>query len=82
MSCILRRREKVVLPELDGPAIMTSFLFRFAISIAMLPIVFSKIASCIRMSSSVPPWTMQSFSAATLPQSMEFAQAADSFWTL
>ena len=61
------RWEKVVLPEEEGPAIMTKRTsFREAISAAMSPIFFSIMASWARMRGVAPPWEMVVFSSATL----------------
>ena len=66
MSCILSLCEKVVFPDEEGPAIITSFTFPlFIISSAISPIFFSIYASEIRIISLVIPFAIISLSEPT-----------------
>ena len=78
-SWTLRRWAKVVLPEEEGPAIITNFTFsRSAILAAISARRFSCSASWTRINRCICPAAMRSLSAPTFSRSMRFPQREDS----
>ena len=78
--------EKLVLPEEEGPAIMTNFTFSLpAISFAISPIIRSCFASCTRIRSLTEPLQICSFRSPTvsipavLPQPFALSMVSNSF---